>query len=175
MTISLILALLGVSALLVFIYFALAQHSRKSNLDELASQLRPIDVDAFRNLIDDREEEFLRERLPGFEFRSIMRERKLATIEYIWCAAHNAGVLIRLGEAAKQDPDPAVAAAAEKLYENALRIRLYTFQAVPRLYLGMLVPRAGLGPWPVADTYDSMTHQAVTLGCLRYPNRGASA
>jgi hypothetical protein len=83
--------------------------------------------------------------------------------------------LIRLGEAAKQSPDPAVAAAAEKLYDNALRLRLYAFKAVPKLYLGVLVPGAGLGSCPVAETYDTITRQAVTLGCLQCPHRGASA
>jgi hypothetical protein len=175
MTLSLIFAMLGLLALIFVLYFAYSHHAPKSNLDELASQLRPIDVDAFRNLIDEREEEFLRERLPGSEFRSIMRERKLAAVEYIWCATHNAGILIRLGEAARQNPDPAVAAVADKLYNNALRLRLYAFQVLPRLYLGMLIPRAGLGPCPVADTYDTMTHQAMTLGCLQYPSRRASA
>jgi hypothetical protein len=175
MIISLIFAVLGVLALALVIYFAKSHHRPAANLEHLASRLQPVDVEAFRNLIDEREEEFLRERLPGAEFRSIMRERKLAAIEYIWCAAQNAGILIRLGEAAKQSPDPAVAAAAEKLYDNALRLRLYAFKAVPKLYLGVLVPGAGLGPCPVAETYDTITRQAVTLGCLQYPHRGASA
>src|SRR5216683_6892409 len=115
MTLPLVLAMVGVLALCLIIYLAKGHHVASGNLDELAAQLKPIDVNAFRNLIDEREEVFLRERLPAKEFRSLHRERTLAAIEYVWCAAQNAAILIRLAEAAKLAPDPAVSAAAEKL------------------------------------------------------------
>jgi hypothetical protein len=175
MTISLIFAVLGVMALLLIVYLAKGRHGTGGNLDHLASQLRPIDVEAFRNLIDEREEEFLRAHLPAREFRGIHRERSLAAVEYVWCAAQNAAILIRLAEAAKLDADPATSAAAGKLLENALRLRLYAFQAVPRLYLGILLPWAGGKPGFVADTYDTMTRQVVMLGCLQFPTRGMSS
>jgi hypothetical protein len=175
MIVTLIFLVIGLVVLTAVVYFAKTHRAQSASLDKLALGLRPVDVDAFRTLIDEREEEFLRGRLPGHEFRSIMRQRKLAAIEYIWCAAKNAGILIRLGEAARQDPDPTVAGAAEKLYDNALRLRLYAIQAVPRLFLGMLIPGVRIGPCPIAESYDVMTRQAVTLGCLQYPNRGASA
>ncbi len=173
--IPVVFAFMGFLALLLIIYLAKGHHATGGDLDELAAQLKPVDVSAFRNLIDEREEEFLRERLPAPEFKSIARERKLATVEYIWSAAENAAILIRLGEAAKQDSDPAIAAAGEKLIENALRLRLYAFQVVPRLYLGILFPIAGPAPYVVADVYDTITRQVVMLGCLQYPTRGMSS
>ena len=175
MTIPLVFAVVGFLALLVIIYLAKGHLSTGANLDELASKLRPVDVAAFRNLIDEREEEFLRQRLPAREFRSVHRERMLAAAEYVWCAAQNAAILIRLGEAAKQEPDPAVVAAADKLLENALRLRLYAFQVVPRLYFGVLFPSARLAPPSFADTYDTMTRQVLMLGCLQYPTHGMSS
>jgi hypothetical protein len=174
MMFSLIFVVIGVLSLILIVYLAKGHHSAGGNLDELASKLKFIDVNAFRNLIDEGEEEFLRVRLPRHEFRSIQRERKLAAIEYIWCAAQNAAMLIRLGEAAKQDPDPAVSAAADKVVENALRLRLYAFQVVPRLYLSMVLPGASLAPYFVADTYDKITRQAVMLGCLQHSTREMS-
>jgi hypothetical protein len=175
MTVSLIFAIAGLLALLLLLYLAKGHHATGGDLDELASQLHPIDVDAFRNLIDAREEEFLRQRLPAHEFRSIHRERILAAVGYVWCAAQNAAILIRLGEAAKQDSDPAISAAAGKLVDNALRLRLYAFQAIPRLYLGILLPHTSLKPYFIVETYDTMTRQVVMLGCLRYPTRGMSS
>jgi hypothetical protein len=175
MTIPLIFAFAGLLALFLVVLLAKGHLSTNDNLDELASRLRSVDVDAFRNLIDEREEQFLRERLPPGEFRRIQRTRKLAAVEYIWCAAQNAAVLIRLGEAARQNSDPVIAAAAEKLVESALRLRLYAFQAVPRLYLSALFPWGHVSPNFIADTYDSMTRQVVMLGCLQYPTRGMSS
>jgi hypothetical protein len=175
MMIPLIFAGAGLLTLFLILYLAKGLRSPGGNIDELASQLRPIDVDAFRNLIDENEEQFLRERLPPGEFRGVHRERKLAAVQYIWCAAQNAAILIRLGEAARQNSDPAIAAAAEKLVGNALRLRLYAFQAIPRLYVTAVVPWAHASPNFVADTYDSMTRQVVMLGCLHYPTRGMSS
>ena len=175
MTIPLIFAFAGLLALFLVVLLAKGHLSTKDNLDELASRLRSVDVDAFRNLIDDHEEQFLRERLPPGEFRRIQRRRNLAAVEYIWCAAQNAAILTRLGEAARQNSDPAIAAAAEKLVGNALRLRLYAFQAIPRLYVTAVVPWAHASPNFVADTYDSMTRQVVMLSCLHYPTRGMSS
>ena len=175
MIVPLVLALVGLLALFLIIYLAKGHHATGGDLDALAAQLRPIDVHAFRNLIDEREDAFLRERLPTSEFRRIHRERVLAAIEYVKCAAQNAAILIRLAEAARQAPDPAVSAAAEKLLDNSLRLRLQAFQAIPRLYLAILLWRAGLAPHFVADGYDALTRQVVMLGCLQYPTRGMSS
>ncbi len=175
MMIPLVFAIVGLLALALMLYFAKGHRPKGTNLDELASRLQPIDINAFRNLIATEDEDFLRERLPASEFRSIQRERKLAAVEYIWCAAQNAAVLIRLGEAAKQDPDPAVSNAADKLLENAFRLRLYAFQVVPRLYLSLFLPGASLAPYFVADTYDNITRQVVMLGCLQHSAREMSS
>jgi hypothetical protein len=164
----LIFSVIGVLALLLIIRLAIGHYRAGGNLDELALQLRPMDVEAFRNLIDEREQDFLRERLTRGEFRSVNRERMLAAVEYVWCATQNAGILIRLAEAAKQDKDPATAAAAEKLLGSAVRLRLYAFRVIPRLYLAVLLPRPGSGPIFVADTYDNMNRQFVLLGCMQY-------
>jgi hypothetical protein len=170
-----VFAVLALLALLVVLHIAKGHHATGGDLDQLASQLRSVDVDAFRNLVDVREEEYLRQHLQPSEFRSIQRERKLAAIEYIRCAASNAAILIRLAEAARQNHDPAIAQAADKLLENALRLRLYSFRVVPRLYLGVLLPGASLAPTDLADAYDTMTRQVVMLGCLQYPTRGMSS
>lgn len=169
-----VFVLVGIVTMALVIYLSRGQHARENNLDELVAQLRSVDVDAFRNLIDPDEEQFLRKRLPAGEFRSIHRERMLAAVEYVWGAARNAGLLIRLADAAKLDSDPAVVTAAENLLENAVRFRLYAFRVIPRLYLGMLVPGLNRAPHSIAETYDNMTRQVVMLGCLQAPARGLS-
>lgn len=120
-----IIVVAGVIALVLILQLAKGLRRIGGNLDEMAARLRPIDVDAFRNLIDEREEEYLRANLPSREFRRIHRQRMLAVVEYVWSATRNTSILIGLGEAAKQSRDPAVVAAADKLLENALRLRLY--------------------------------------------------
>jgi|SRR5271165_662132 len=165
----------GLLGLFLIVYLARGLRSKGGDLDELAARLRPIDVNAFRNLIDEREAEYLRAHLPGGEFRRIHRERMLAAVEYVWCATRNTSILVSLGEAARQSSDRTIATAGDRLIENALRLRLYAIQVVPRMYLGVLFPGASAAPHFIAETYDSMARQAIVLSCLRRPAAEMSA
>ena len=169
MMLPFIFAGIGLLGLALFLYLAMGLRPKSGNLDELAAQLRPIDVNAFRNLIDEREEEYLRAHLSMREFRGVHRERMMAAVEYVWCATRNTSILMSLGEAAKQSSDPAIVAAADRLLENALRLRLYAIQSLPRLYVSMIFPHASAAPRLIAETYESMTRQAIVLGCVRRP------
>ena len=131
-------------------------------------QLRSVDLRAFRNLMDPEEEEYLRRRLLPADFRRIQRERLCAAVEYVRCAAFNAGVLMHFAEAARRSPDPAAARAAAKLIDNAIRLRSYAFQVIPRLYLAMVFPGRRISSARVAESYEQMTRQVVLLG-LQYP------
>ena len=128
------------------------------------SELLPIDVDAFRNLIDESEELYLRERLPGGEFRKVQRERMLAAVEYVRAAYSNAGVLVRIAESARESADPQVAEAAGKLFDNAVQLRWFAVQVIPRLYFKMLFPGTSSAPRNLFDRYDILTRQALVLG-----------
>lgn len=173
MTVTVLLVVVAFLALL-FVMRVAKGHISDNQLQNPSEQLRSVDLDAFRNLIDPQEEEYLRTHLRPAEFRKVQRERLRAAIEYISCAAHNAGVLLRLGEAASHSPEPATVAAAESLRDNAVRLRLYALQATGRLYLAMLFPGAPAYPARVAESYEQMTRQVVMLG-LKYPTQGASA
>jgi hypothetical protein len=125
--------------------------------------------------MDPGEAEFLRANLSPSEFRKIQRERLQAAVEYVSGAAENAAILLHLADAGRRSSDPATAEAAEKLVENAIRLRLYAFQTIARLYLGMILPGARIAPVRVAESYEQMTRLVVLLGCLQYPTRGVSA
>lgn len=175
MTIVIVFVSIGLLALALIIYLAKGHIGKGSDLQALATQLRPVDVSAFCNLISASEQEYLRANLPTREFRSIHRERMAAAVEYVRCAAHNASILMRLGEAARQHSDPSVREAGTKLLENGLRLRLYAVQVIPRLYLSMAFPKAGPFSETLADTYDTMSRQVVTLSCLHFPTHGMSS
>lgn len=173
MTLSIIIAISAFLALLTVVLLVRSQHTRRANLDELRARLKAVDILAFRNLIDDKEEQFLRQRLLGPEFRAVHRERMLAATEYVRCAARNAGILAQLAEAAKSDPDPSVVAAALKLQETAFQVRLEAYRALPRFYVRAWLPGLGNVPQSIVETCDRLSRQAVILGCLKPPERVA--
>lgn len=141
-------------------------------VDNLASALRPIDIDAFRNLVDNREQEFLREHLPPREFRRVHRERMRAAVEYVCAAAQNAGRLVQLAQAAQESADPAISSAAENLLANAIQLRLYAFRTIPRLYVSMMFPGTMQASKRFAEDYDVVKRQMIVLACLQSPVAG---
>lgn len=170
---SILIALFGLGVL----FFLVRQSTTRVGADQVLENperyLRRVDVDAFRNLIDAAEQDYLRSRLPGPEFRKIQRERLAAATEYVTAAAHNAGILMKLAEPARFSPEPGVAHSAQRLMNEASQLRLYAFRAIPRLYLARLFPSRPIVPLRVAEGYEQMTQQVVTLG-LQYPTRGVS-
>ena len=162
MTISIILAIVALSVPVII------RLAKGSSTEPRIEQLRSVDLEAFRNLVDPEEERYLRENLSSSEFRKIQRERMLAAVDYVKCAAANAGVLLHFAQQARQSADPATAAAAGKLIDDAIRLRTYAIKAVPLLYLGVILPGRRISPARVAESYELMTRQVVLLG-LQYP------
>jgi hypothetical protein len=175
MIITLILVAISFLALGLLIRLTKGRPLTVGVLENPADHIRAVDIEAFRNLIDPDEEEFLRANLTPSEFRSIQRERLRAAVEYVSCAAQNAAILLRLADAGRHSPDPATAEAAQKLADNALRLRLYALHAIPRLYLGMIFPGSRISPVRIAERYEQMARLVVLLGCLQYPTRGVAS
>jgi hypothetical protein len=139
------------------------------NLEDLAGQTQPVDFAAFSNLLDTSQGQFLKQRLSSSDYRRIRRARLLATLEYVKRLAHNAQVLMRLGEAARSSSDPQVATAAQALVNNALRMRLLAMSAIVKLYGELWVPQFSTQLEPVADRYRQLTDAAGLLARLQQP------
>jgi hypothetical protein len=170
------IVLILVSALVLIFLVQLARGRAltfRGGSDE-ARQLRAVDIDAFRNLVDPQEEAFLRTQLSPSDFRRIQRERLRAAVDYVQAAASNAGILLHLAEAARMSPDPDVAEPAERLAESATRLRLHAFQSLAVLYVGIVFPSAKISLIRVAERYENMTRQVVMLG-LQNPTKGIAA
>jgi hypothetical protein len=173
MIFSAIFVAIGILALGVLLQLRRG-HASARVLENPAQHIQSVDIEAFRNLIDPAEEDFLRRNLPPAEFRVIQRERLRAGVQYIFCAAQNAAILLRVGDAARSSPDPATVEAAQELVDHAIRLRLYAFQAIPWLYIGMIFPGWRPSSLRVVEIYEQVTRQVVRLG-LQYPVEGVSA
>ncbi len=158
----------ALAAVLVLMWAARRQKP-VPDLQALEAYTQPVDVAAFRNLIDPAEEDYLRERLPAGKFRAIQRERLRATLEYVRRTACNAAILLRVGEAARRDPNPEVAAAARVLVNNALRLRINAMLAIVVLYGRIVMPGARISVGRVTDAYENLTQGLVRLARLQDP------
>jgi len=139
------------------------------DLQALETYTQPVDLAAFRNLIDPAEEDYLRENLPAGRFHTLQRERLRATLEYVRRTAYNSAILLRVGEAARRDQNPEVAAAARTLVNDALRLRMNAMLAMVVLYGRIVMPGARISVGRVTDIYENLTQGLVRLTRLQDP------
>lgn len=165
---------LAVAGFVVLVRALWRHHRPAPELQVLEDYTRPVDLDAFRNLIDPAEEEYLREHLPAGKFHAVQRQRLRAALEYVQRTAYNATILMRVGEAARHDPNPEVAAAASELVNSALRLGINARLATLVLYGRILLPDARISVGRrVTETYENLTQGLVRLTRLQEPASAA--
>jgi hypothetical protein len=160
------IALLVTLAILLVAGMLLAARGRAAtirNLSELEGRTRPVDVVAFRNLIDPREEQYLRAALPRRAFRKVQRERLRAALAYVGSVAQNAAIVLRLGESAQNDPQHEIARVGRALSEQALRLRILAAMAAIKISVRILIPELQLSPAVVMDAYCQLSGQVMEL------------
>jgi len=165
----LILGLFALLMMAVMLHAVRGQSGSAHNLEQLEGCTQPVDLEAFRNLTDPGEEQYLRERLAPADYRAIQRERLRAALGYVQRAAHNASILLQVGEVARRNPDPEIVKAADELVASALRLRIYTLLAVGLLYGRILVPQARWNFGQVAADYQGLRERVAKLCRLQLP------
>jgi hypothetical protein len=173
MILSITLVVIALAILLLLLYIEGGQNWPVNGVEDLAGRTRPIDLEAFRNLVDTQEEDFLRANLPRREFRAVQRERTRAALEYIRNTAHNAAFLLRMGEAATRSDDPRIAEAGRQLIGSALRLRAYALLSAAKLYVRLVLPEARLSYDTLADNYQHLSILASQLVLIQYPTQAA--
>jgi hypothetical protein len=156
-----------VAALLSFVVVILVARSQLQF--SRATEIQPVDVDAFRNLADPRESEYLHARLPNVEFRRVQRMRLRALAAYVQAVGQNAVVLIRIGQSALTSGDADAVEAARKLVDEALLLQRYAGLALVRIYLGLLWPNLGFAAAPLLEGYERLGGSAMRLSRLQDP------
>jgi hypothetical protein len=172
MIIVLIFVAVGVLGLAFFFIAARGHAGMVTGVSDLNGRTHPVNLAAFRNLVDARETSYLREHLGPAEFRRLQRERLRAAASYVRCVAENAAVLLRLGEAARHSADPQVARAGEELVNTALQVRLYAFLAIAKIRTGILIPSLSTSPAPLFDGYERLTGMVGRLSRLQNQRPG---
>ncbi len=140
----------------------------KGKLEEIGTVTRPVDLAAFRNLVDPAEDEFLRQSLPPAAFRRVQRQRLRAAIVYVERSAANAAVLLRIGEALRRE-DPAAAAMGQEIADAALRLRVYALLVLAILHTRVWFPSIGTPVHEVGTRYEELRNQFGRLARSRRP------
>jgi hypothetical protein len=169
MTLAIALVIVAAVSLVVILSFAVSRDLQVSADRSLLGQIQPIDVAAFRNLIDPAEDDYLRRRLPASEFRVVRRERLRAMAAYVQTAGRNAAILVRIGQGALASADPQTSEAGRQLVDNALLLRRNAAFALLRIYVALAWPNSGLAAAPILHGYERLNGSAMLLGRLQNP------
>jgi hypothetical protein len=168
MTIAVLLVIAAALALVFILGITVSRSLQISSGTGLAEQIQPIDIEAFRNLVDPEENEYLRRRLPAAEFRLVGRKRLRAMAAYVQVAGRNAAILVRIGQAAMTG-DSQTREAARRLVDSALLLRRNAAFALLRIYIALLWPNSGFAAVPILHGYERLNGAAMLLGRLQNP------
>ena len=169
MTLAIVLVIAAALALVFILGITLSRSLQVSEGTGLTGKIQPIDVEAFRNLIDPAEEEYLRRRLSASEFRVVRRERLRAMAAYVQTAGRNAAVLVRMGQSALTAGDVHTAEAARQLVDNALLLRRNAAFVLLRIYFAMAWPSSPRAAAQVLRGYERLNGSAMLLARLKNP------
>jgi hypothetical protein len=169
MILAIIIVICAVLALTIILSVAVTRSLQVKGSSGPAAAIRPIDIEAFRNLINPAEESYLRRCLPPGRFRAVRRQRLRAMAAYVSVASRNATALVRVGQGALASADPQVAAAARELVNDALLLRRNTALALARIYLALAWPYSEFAAVRVVERYEQISGAAMLLGRLQNP------
>jgi hypothetical protein len=138
-------------------------------ISELAECSRPVDLQAFRNLVDADEEAYLRSTLSPADFRRLQRSRMIAATEYVRRTAHNAALLLKVGDLARRAPNDEVSKAGAELANRALQLRLYSLLSMCIFGLRIALPSLPVRPSRIIGNYDRARECMAGLTRLQTP------
>jgi len=156
-------AMLGAGLYLV----GVGSFGRLQNINDAKSLIEFLDAPAFDNLIDPREEKFLRENLPPPAFRSIQRLRLRAAIEYVMCANRNAAVLVKIGRSVSSEQNPERSSQAQELVNASVQLRLLSFFVLSLLWVKIAFPGLRLALSGVSNLHERLVQQMGTVTRMR--------
>ena len=146
------LTILLVSVVALFLVWKVLRPSfpQVKSLEDWEARKHEVDPDIFRLLLDPAEEQYLRRSFSPDEFRALQRRRMALALHAIRMVGDNAAMLMKLGQLAKLDANPALAKEAEDLIYGALRLRVNLLRVQPYLFLKWLLP-GWTGKFPAVE------------------------
>ncbi|MGA2353634.1 MAG: hypothetical protein ABSG02_04005 [Terriglobales bacterium] len=131
-----------VAVLLVALLTYIAAHrgGKPLALDKARAIIDSLDIQAFRNLVNPEEEEFLRASLAPDQFRRIRRERARAAFAYTRTLSQIALEFSRFGHAMRHSTDPRLVELGRQVVSSAVLLRLRALEASGRLLVTVAFP-----------------------------------
>lgn len=110
-------------------------------LADASAQTQPVDMEAFTNLLDVSQQEYVRGRLSAREYAWYQRERSRVLIEYVERISHNSAVLIGLAHQLRSaESDAEFQRRNNDVLGLAIRTRTFALLALALLHISARAP-----------------------------------
>ncbi len=164
MTVFIVLAIFAVLFLLFLGSWLRSRSSRPCGaIQRQAAELVAVDLEAFENLTDPEEEQFLRSNLQPKEFRRVQRLRLRAAKLYVAALSQNAGMLMAAGQSASLNSNPEVAATGQELVQKAIRLKVWCLFSLMRMDAALFFPVLVSPSNKLANQYMLVSYMAANL------------
>lgn len=117
---------------------------RSTDVRGLSTRLKPVNIDAVKNLLDADQDRYLASRLSPAQMRDVRRRRAIVLIEYVWRIAQNAALVLQASESLRRSGSRDLAEKGLQVSNAALRIRLMALHSIWVLSLSLVWPGAPL-------------------------------
>src|SRR5690349_20174366 len=136
----------GALAVLLLVLWIVRGGAKRSSGEQTRLRFYPVDFAAFRNLLSQDEEDFLRSALPTSHYHRVRRARLRAVQQYLLWIAANCATLLALLRARITDPELASARDTEGLVQSALKLRVISLGFWLLLWIEFLLPGIDVRP-----------------------------
>jgi hypothetical protein len=164
--VTILAALIGIA-----LYWVALGNLRGPFGSKASPAIQPLDVQAFNNLIDQSEEDYLREQLPPSTFRTIQRLRLRAAIDYVICASRNSALLIRMGKDIGPDAPMSQSREASELVNAAVHLRLVSMLVLFLLWVKIAFPGLRLSLKDVSALHGILVSKQASLARINGSGR----
>jgi hypothetical protein len=144
---------------------------RMNDATGLEGRTKPVDLIAFRNLMDPAQAQLLRGLLPVSEYRRLKRFRNGVAIGYVAAVYKNSATLVRLGEALQRQPDTAEEGA--KIVRLALKNRFTAGVLLGKLVVGWVYPAGDFSTDAFTSDYSQLKESVNRILRRTRPLKGS--
>ncbi|PYY14746.1 MAG: hypothetical protein DMG60_19410 [Acidobacteria bacterium] len=145
-----------------------------SNLSELLDRLEPFNVACFRHIASDLDDEYLKKRLPGREYRILRWIRLRAIHAYYTCAFRNSSLLLSYAQSLSRASDPELSAFGQQLNSTAIQLRLALVRGIIGIFFCYFTPLAVPSWRQITQRYDQIGGHLKALCETHAPDLGVA-
>ena len=157
-----LLALLGAGllAVLLLMLWTVRGGAQRSVGEQITPKFYAVDIAAFRNLLSQDEEDFLRSALTNGSYRRVCRDRLRAAQEYLLWIAANCATLLAVLRLRASEPELDGMTDTEELVRQALRLRLISLAFWVLLWIEFVLPGLQIRPFAAVRRYEDVWRYA---------------